>query len=218
MKAMLMAAALVLGALTAHAEQKLKMYFVNEDIVKLIEIYSKASGDKFILDPSVRGKVTILNQQEVSLEEAYNQLSTTLALNGYAIVKEGDTKVVMTARNAQRSLTEVGSELPPLKPERMYTLVVNLKHVAASQINRDLRILTSKDGEMTVNENANQVIISDWLSNLYRVVEIFKQTDRPADPSVIKLVEAAKKEREAHRIEAANKPKPSHKEEPGLKE
>lgn len=192
---------LVFGLSVARAEEKIKMYFNNEELTKIIEIYSKASGQKFLLDPSVRGRVSIFIQEPVALEEAFNQVSSALAVNGLAISKQGDTMVVKSARNIQRDLIEVSSQRPTLKPERMYTWVYTVKHLPANSINRDLRILTSKDGELAVNEKTNQLLISDWASNLNRIAEILKEVDKPIDSSTAKLVEMSKKDREMYRKE-----------------
>lgn len=180
----------------AGAEEKLKMYFNNEDLTKIIEIYSKASGQKFVVDPSVRGKASIFIQEPVSLEEAFNELSSALAINGYAISKQGDTMVIKSARNIQRDLIEVSTEKPSLKPERMYSWIYTAKNVPVLSIIRELRILNSKDGEMNAYEPTNQIVFTDWTSNLLRVASILKEVDKKVDPSVVRIVEASKKEYE----------------------
>lgn len=179
----------------ARAEEKIKWYFNNEDITKMVEMYSKVSGQKFVVDPGVRGKASIFIQEPVTLEEAFNQLSSALAINGYAISKQGDTMVIRSARNTQRDYIEVSSKLPNPKPERMYTWVYTAKYVPVDAINRDIRILTSKDGEMVANMTTNQLLISDYTSNLNRIADILKEIDKPVDPAVAKVVEAGKKER-----------------------
>ncbi len=181
------------------AADNMKMYFNNEEITKIIELYSKASGQKFVVDPSVRGKVSIFLQESVSIEEAFNQLSSALALNGFAISKQGDTMVVKSARNIQRDLIEVSTEKPTLKPERMHTWIYTAKNVPATTLSSDLRILTSKDGELSVSMNTNQIIFSDWTSNLQRISEILKEIDKPLNPSATKLAEAGKKEKAARK-------------------
>ncbi|MNL13912.1 Type II secretion system protein D precursor [compost metagenome] len=190
---------------TAFAQEKVKMYFKNEDIVKIIEIYSKASGQKFVVDSNVRGTASIFLQEPVTVEEAFNHLSSALALNGFAISKQGDTMVIRSARNVQRDLIEVSTEKPSLKPERMYTWIYTVKNVPATDINRDLRILPSKDGEMNVNAATNQIIISDWASNLNRIAALMAEVDKKVDPAVAKLVEANKKQKEDFRKAKAEK-------------
>lgn len=191
----------LLSLSTVNAEEKIKMYFNNEDLTKVIEMYSKASGQKFVIDPSSRGKISIFIQEPVSLEEAFNQLSSALAINGYAISKQADTMIIKSARNIQRDLIEVSQEKPTLKPERMYTWIYNAKNIPAGTIMRELRILPSKDGELNVSESTNQIIITDWTSNLLRIAEILKEIDVKVDSATAKLVEASKKEHEARRKE-----------------
>lgn len=187
--------ALLISFSLAHADDKMKFNFVNEELTKIIEQYSKASGQKFIIDPVVRGKITFLNPTDVTLEEAYNQLSTGLALNGYAIVKQGDNFIIRNARSAQRDNLEVVSTLPSIKPERMATYVIAIKNVSASEVISQIRMLSSSYGEISALENTNQIIITDWTPNLNRVNEIIKKIDVPMDKSILKIVTEAKKER-----------------------
>lgn len=156
-----------------------KFSFSNEELSKIIETYSRATGQKFVIDPGVRGKATITSADNVSNEEAFNLLSSSLAINGYAISTQGDTMIIKNARNIQRDLVETVRTLPALKPERMITYIRTMKNVPATTINRDLRILPSKDGELSVFDATNQIIMTDWISNLYRVESILKEVDIP---------------------------------------
>lgn len=126
-------------------------------------------------------------------------------MNGFAISKQGDTMVVKNARNIQRDLIEVSTEKPSLKPERLYTWIYTFKNVPAGAVMKDLRILLSSNGEVVVNENANQLIFSDWVSNLNRVSEILKEIDKNVDPATAKLVEISKKERDSRKKEQVSK-------------
>lgn len=167
--------------------EKIKFYFNNEDISKVLENFSRVSGKKMILESSVRGKVSIFNPDTVDVDEAFNQVSKALAMNGYAFMPEGDTLVVRPVRQVQRSLIEVGTELPPLKPERMFSWVVTLKSIPISMI-KNLRSLSSKDGEQNIIVENNQIIFVDWVSNLYRIRELIKQIDIPKNPNVDRLI------------------------------
>lgn len=191
----LLLATMISFSFTAHADDKMKMNFVNEDLTKIIEQYSKASGKKFIVDSTVRGKITLLNPAEVTLEEAYNQLSAALAINGFAIIKQDDNSIIRNARSAQRDNIEVVTELPTMQPERMITWVITLKNVSASEIVQQIRLLTSSYGEITSSEKTNQLIISDWSTNMQRVAAIIKKLDIIPDPAMTKIVAQAKKDR-----------------------
>lgn len=198
---MLLALIVLCSVSFAHAEEKMKMYFNNEDVAKIIEQYSKASGQKFIVDSNVRGKVSIFVQEPVTLTEAFNHLSSALAINSYGISKQGDTMTVRNARNIQRDFIEVGTAVPALKPERMYSWIYTVKNIPADHITRDLRLLTSRDGEMSSNYGTNQLVITDWVSNIHRIAETLKQVDIKVDSATAKIVDAYNKERAARKAE-----------------
>lgn len=191
--------ALVILATAAQAEDKMKFNVISEDLPKVIETYSKVSGQKFIVDSTVRGKITLLNPAEITVTEAFEQLSLALALNGFAISKHGDVMVIRNARSAQRDYMEVGTEKPSLKPERMYTWIYALKNISARELMYSMRMWTSSYGEVTVNDGANQIIITDFTSSLNRVADVLKELDKKVDPAIEKLALMSKKIREQDR-------------------
>lgn len=164
----------------------------DQEITTLIEAFAKASGATFVVDPGVRGRVSLFTPSPVSLDDAFDLLSTSLALNGYSIVPQEGKYVVMASRNAQRSSIPTLTEITSVKPERYVTLIMNLKYVAVSDVNKRLRVLPSKDGEMTPFEETNQLFITDYMSNVSRIAAIIKQIDQPVSPGLSKLIKDAK--------------------------
>ncbi|MFM6928769.1 MAG: type II secretion system secretin GspD, partial [Bdellovibrio sp.] len=57
-----------------------------------------------------------------------------------------------------------------------------------AQVNRDLRILPSKDGEMNIYEPTNSIIISDYGSNIDRVMKIISQLDVPGFEEQLEVI------------------------------
>ncbi len=206
MKAMYLMIIGTLISLSSIAQQKMNMNFINDELTNVIAAYSKAANQKFIIDPSVRGKITILLTEMVTTEEAFNHLSSALAVNGYAISKQGDTMVIKSARNIQRDLIEVSTELPSIKPERMYTWIYKGKYLPVESIIRELRIMNSKDGEITSNSRANQLIITDFTANINRVAAILAEIDKPIDAATAKLVETSRREREKEKAQQPTVP------------
>lgn len=155
----------------------LKFSYQNTEIVKVIDDYAKASGQRFVIDPAVRGKITIINPTPIAMDEAFNQLSTALATNSMGIVTQDNVMMVKPARNIQRDSIPVVTELPPMRPERMVTYVIQLKYTSADEINKQLRILTSRDGELVPYVPTNSILVSDWTPNLHRIAAILKHLD-----------------------------------------
>jgi general secretion pathway protein D len=161
-----------------QAAALLPFSFESAEITKIISIYAKASGKTFVVDPTVRGKISIYSPKPVSLEDAFALLSTSLAVNQFAIIQEGDTCVVMSSRNAQRSMIPVVSELPPIKPERMVSMIFRLKYLSAEEVNKRLRFLPSKDGELTPF-GTDRLFVTDWATNINRIALFLAELDQP---------------------------------------
>ena len=175
-------------SLAVFADEKIQFNFPNEEITKIIEIYSKASNTRFVIDSTVRGKISLLNSSPLSLEEAYNQLSEALGLNGFGILKKEDYSIVRNARSIQRDGIEVSTQLPSLRPQRMATWIVNLKYISAYDMQKYLgRFINSSYGEMQILPHNNQLVISDFTSTLHRISQMIKEADIPADPKMAKL-------------------------------
>ena len=183
------------------ANTKINFSFNNEEASKVIETYAAAAKQKIIMDANVRGKLIILLPEPVTLSEAFNHLSSALALNGYGFSKQGDVLVLRSARNVQRDLVEVSTTLPAATPDRMVTWLYTPKYLPAESINRDLRILASKDGELSVFVSTNQLIMTDWVSNIYRVAAMLKELDKPVSSVQSKIIEKQKEKRIERQLE-----------------
>lgn len=153
--------------------------FPNAEITDVIKAISELTGKNFIIDPGVRGKITIVAPSRISVAEAYRAFLSALATNGFTVVPSGKFLKVKTSRNAQRDSIETfsGDYFP--NSDQMITRIIHLKHISAEQVNRDLRILPSKDGEMSVYPPTNSIILSDYGSNIERVMRIISQLDVP---------------------------------------
>jgi general secretion pathway protein D len=170
----------------AFAADKVSFNYENADINKVIKDYAKMTGQKFIVDPQVRGQITITNPGEITTEEAFNELSSALAVNGIGISTQDGTMIVQQARAVQRNLIPVTKELPPIQPTRMVTYVIDLKNVSADEVNKQLRILTSKDGELVPYTHTNQIFVTDWTPNLHRIAKMMTFVDEHAQISAAK--------------------------------
>lgn len=163
--------------------------FPNADIQDIVKAISELTGKNFIIDPGVRGKITIIAPSKISVAEAYKAFLSALAINGYAIVPSGNFLKIRTARNAQRDGIETysGSYFP--NADQMVTKIIHLKHISAEAVNRDLRILQSKDGEMSPYPPTNSLIISDYGSNIERIMRILNQLDVPGFEDQLEVIQ-----------------------------
>ncbi|MEN0058558.1 MAG: type II secretion system secretin GspD [Bdellovibrio sp.] len=162
--------------------------FPNVEITDIIKAIGELTGKNFIIDPGVRGKITIIAPSKITVAEAYKAFLSALAINGFTVVPSGGFLKVKSARNAQRDNIDTFSGAYYPNSDQMITRIIHLKHISAAQVNRDLRILPSKDGEMVIYEPTNSIIISDFGTNIDRVMKIISQLDVPGFEEQLEVI------------------------------
>lgn len=153
--------------------------YPNAEISDVIKAISELTGKNFIVDPQVRGKITIIAPTQISVAEAYKAFLSALAINGFTVVPSGKFLKIRPARSAQRDSIDTYSKSYFPHTDQLITRIIKLKYISAADVNKQLRILPSKDGEMVPYEPTNSIIISDYGSNIARVMNIISQLDVP---------------------------------------
>lgn len=151
--------------------------YPNADIADVIKAISELTGKNFIVDPGVRGKITIIAPSRITVAEAYKAFLSALAINGMAVVPGDGFYKIKPARIAQRDNIDTFSGAYYPTSDQMITRIVKLKYISADDVNKQLRILTSKDGELVPYTPTNSLIISDYGANMDRIMKILEQLD-----------------------------------------
>ncbi len=162
--------------------------YPNADIADVIKAISELTGKNFIVDPQVRGKITIIAPSRISVAEAYKAFLSALAINSMTVVPSGSFLKIKTARNAQRDAIETYSGEYFPNTDQMITRIIKLQYISADEVNKNLRILPSKDGEMVPYPQTNSIIISDYGSNIERVMKIIKEIDVPGFEEQLEVI------------------------------
>lgn len=162
--------------------------FPNAEVQDIVKAISELTGKNFIVDPGVRGKITIIAPSKITVAEAYKAFLSALAINGYAIVPSGSFYKIRSARNAQRDGIETYSGNYYPSADQMVTKIFHLKHIQAEVVNRELRLLQSKDGEVSIYPPTNSLLISDYGSNIDRISRILAQLDVPGFEDQLEVI------------------------------
>jgi general secretion pathway protein D len=153
--------------------------FPNAEITDVVKAIGQLTGKNFIIDPGVRGKISIIAPSKVTVAEAYKAFLAALAINGFTVVPYGKFLKVKASRNAQRDAIETYTGDYAPNSDIYITRIIHLKHISAEEVNKRLRVLPSKDGEMTPYEPTNSLIITDYGANVERMTKIIRELDRP---------------------------------------
>lgn len=162
--------------------------FPNVEITDVIKAISELTGKNFIIDSTVRGKITILAPSKITVAEAYKAFLSALAINGFTVVPSGGFLKIRNARSAQRDNIDTYSGAYYPNSDQMITKIIHLKHITADSVTKDLRLLTSSYGEMSAFGQTNSLIISDFGANIDRVMKIINQLDVPGFEDQLEVI------------------------------
>lgn len=153
--------------------------YPNAEITDVIHAISQLTGKNFIIDPAVRGKISIIAPTQITVAEAYRAFLAALAVNGFTVVPYGKFLKVKSSRYAQRDAVETYSGAYAPNADIYITRIVHLKHISSDDVNKQLRVLASKDGDMYAYAPTNSLIITDYAANVERLVKIIGELDKP---------------------------------------
>ncbi|WP_313632301.1 type II secretion system secretin GspD [Massilia timonae] len=185
--------ALPLPALAQDSANAAALSFVNADIESVIKAIGHYTGMTFIIDPRVKGTLTLVSEKSLSKTEAFGLLTSTLRLQGFAVVTSGDgyAKVVPEAEaKLQSSPTQVGGvRSSKATGDQIATQVFYLSYESAANLTAVLRPLISPNNSIMANPGNNTLVITDYADNLRRLARIIAALDAPvaADLDVIPI-------------------------------
>jgi general secretion pathway protein D len=154
------------------------------DIESLIGTISGITGKNFIVDPRVKGKVTVIASHPMEEEEIYQVFLSVLRVHGFAAVPSGSViKIVPEANAKQDSIPTAGAPGGEGRDQAV-TMVIPLDNVTAAQLVPVLRPLVPPQGHLAAYAPTNVLIISDRAANVERLRAIIKRVDLESSEEV----------------------------------
>ena len=157
------------------------------DIIKRIACYTKRN---FILTEELKGQVTIIAHEPVTVNQAYEAFVSALERLGYTTVEIGkNTKVVRTSTAGNSPLkynTDTDSKLP--SSDRFITQIIQLENVSVSEISTIVKDLSGPDAKIITYAPTNTMIITDAAINIRRVYDIISQMDVASPKSKLRII------------------------------
>ncbi len=157
---------------------KFTLNFADADIRVIIEAVSKYTGRNFIVDPQVKGKVTIISQRPMDAKQIYEVFLSILKVHGYAAVPGKDVIKIVPDANAKQEAIDNMNFRRDSDSDEVVTHVIEVKHVDAGQLVPILRPLVPQRGHLAAVPTSNVIIISDSASNIARLVHIINRIDQ----------------------------------------
>ncbi len=154
--------------------------FNDVDITVFIKFIAELTGKNFIVDNRVKGKVTIISPAKISVDEAYLVFESVLEVHGFTTVDSGNVIKIVSAPEARTKSIETHTEYRSMNPEdKLVTQLVPLRYADPNTITRLFRPLISKSSVILPYQPTNMLIITDFYSNIKRLMRILKTIDVP---------------------------------------
>ncbi|MCF6354428.1 MAG: type II secretion system secretin GspD [Candidatus Polarisedimenticolaceae bacterium] len=160
------------------AEGTLTLNLNNADIRVLINTVSEMTGKNFIVDPRVKGKVTVISSTPSNRDHIYEIFLSVLKVHGFAVVPSGDINKIVPNTIAKQDNIRTITQTQTRRTDETVTRVISVKHVMASQLVPILRPLMPQQAHLGVHADSNTLIISDSIANMERVISIVRRIDR----------------------------------------
>ena len=168
-----------------------KLNVRDADIRALATQISDITGKSFVIDPRVKGKVTVVSSAELTPESLYEVFLSVLHVHGFAAVDAGDViKIVPNTGAKQDSIRY--SQGGKVSGEEMITRVIEVKNTPAVELVPILRPMVPQYGHLAGVASANALIITDHSENINRILKIIRRLDsaESQEVEVVQLKEA----------------------------
>ncbi|MES2933296.1 MAG: type II secretion system secretin GspD [Pseudomonadota bacterium] len=164
-----------------QVSEEAALNFVGADLESVIKAIGHYTNITFVIDPRVKGTINLVSEKPLSKSQAFSLLTSTLRLQGYAVVMgDGFAKVVPEA-DAKLQPTPVQTVASPIKGDQIATQVFRLNYESSTNMATVLRPLISPNNTINANPGNNSVVITDYADNLKRLGKIIAALDAPSN-------------------------------------
>ncbi|MFQ5469884.1 MAG: type II secretion system secretin GspD [Gammaproteobacteria bacterium] len=170
--------------MSAVFAQPVTMNLKDADISAVISTVSEVTGKNFIIDPRVKGKVTIISSKPMEGNELYEVFLSILEVHGFSAVPNGSVIKIVPDANAKQKALPLATDRAPGDGDEVVPRVIQLDNVSASQLVPILRPLVPQQGHLAAYVPGNVLIISDRAANIQRLMDIIQRIDMPSGDEI----------------------------------
>ena len=180
------------------------MNYEDVDIKKVTQDIARFSKKTIILDPRVKGKITIYSNANLSRDQVWDVYLRTIQVNGFSTISENGFLRVIPENEATRDQTSSFSS------GDFETAVIPLGNRSTEEILPMIKPITGRQSHLSSIPSINSILLVDRSSNVARIRELLIDLDKnnTAKISIIKLENLSSIEavRILERLKAQNNP------------
>ncbi len=169
--------------INANAQETFILNYEDVDIKKVTQDIAQFSKKTIILDPRVKGKITIYSNANLDREQVWNVYLRTIQVNGFSTIEEDGFLRVVPENEATRDSTYgTGSG-------NFETVIIPLKNRPIEEILPMIKPITGRQAHLSSISSINSILLVDRSSNVERIRDLLEDLDKnnTAKINIIKL-------------------------------
>jgi len=168
-------------AVPAPSVAQVKLDLRDADLRSFVEIVAEATGRNYVLDPAVRGTVTVLAPADLTADELYEVFLSVLELNRLTIIEGVGSDRIVNMNNARELAPGTALGIADGSYE---TRVIELRNIRPAEVLEVVRPLLPAEAVISVVPGSNLIILSDRGQNHRRIEALIRRLDKPRDEPI----------------------------------
>ena len=165
------------GKPAVKAGESVTLNFVNAEIEAVARTVATLSGANVVVDPRVKGTMTLSSTTPVPPGQALRLFSAQLRTQGFALIENAGIHTVVPEADAKLQSGPVHAGNAPTGGGQVLTQIFRLNHESANNLVPVLRPLISPNNTINVTPGSNALVITDYADNLQRLGRIVAALD-----------------------------------------
>ena len=149
------------------------------DIRVLINTVAEVSGKNFIVDPRVKGKVSVISGASLDPEQLYDVFLSILEVHNFATVDSGTVIKVLPSNVIKQRPTPTLFSPTEDTNDSQITQIIQLDHASVQDLVPIIRPLIPPSSHFAPHIGSNSVVVTDTAANIQRVLKIIRRIDVP---------------------------------------
>lgn len=178
----------------ACAEEEIAFNFNNTDIRTVIKSVARITGKNFVIDPLVKGEVTIVSSETMTADNLYAIFLSVLQVHGFTAVETGNIVKIIPAAKAKHEPNNPSSTGEGVLPDdQTITSLYKLRYLPVEELIAVLKPLVTNTSYLGFHKNSNTLIMIDRAANIERNIRIIERIDQDTTgkPEIIPLQHAS---------------------------
>lgn len=165
-------------SLTLTAQDQ-NIFYKDADIKTFAQDIALLTDKTIILDPRVKGLITIYSDAPLNSESIWEVFISTMEVQGYNVLKDGDIYRVIPSQEGVKNFSEDGTFEGSIGSE-----VIKLRFSSAKDIVNAVKPIVGVRSYIVALNNDREVLIADDADNIRRIKDIIRNLDSELDTSI----------------------------------